>query len=201
MNAAIAKIIAAVASDPENLKKILLLVGSIIIGALGVLLLPVYALTAGLSANNTTPADPSTKNNVDLAAWARYAYLDQWEYEMNAYGQVNPERSVPTTDTSGLVLGYRCYDAAADVFGEPEFLLTFPYAREIETMPDVEGIGVFDGEQFGIYIGNGDVIFASETLGSVVMEDISDREWVFWMLFDGIDYPETVTDMIGGGTG
>lgn len=198
MNTAIAKVIAAIASDPENLKKILLVVGSVIIGVLGLLFFPIYVLIAGLSVNNITPTDPSTKNNVDLAAWARYAYLDQWEYEMNAYGQVNPERGVPTTDTSGLVLGYRCYDAAADVFGEPEFLLTYPYARAIETMPDVEGIGVFDGEQIGIYIGNGDVIFASETQMAVVMEDISEREWVFWMLFDGIDYLETVTDMIGG---
>ena len=70
---AIAKIILAIASDPEDAKKILGIVCGIAAGAIALLLLPVYLLCVVFS--GAEPSDPATKNCADLAAWARRAYV------------------------------------------------------------------------------------------------------------------------------
>ena len=88
------------------------------------------------------------------------------------------------------------YDPATKVFDLPQEAGTFQTIGTMDTMPDAEGIGLFNGDVFGIYIGSGDVILASETLNCVAVEDIRERSWTYWMLFEGIQYPESVT----GGT-
>ena len=100
MMSAIAKIILAIASDPEDAKKALGIVCGIAAGAIALLLLPVYLLCAVFS--GAEPADPATKNSTDLAAWARRAYLEQWEYEDGAVGAMNPARGVRTVSNIGL---------------------------------------------------------------------------------------------------
>ena len=63
-------------------------------------------------------------------------------------------------------------------------------------MPEVVGIGVFDGSQHGIYVGNGEVIYSSESLGYVTKENVSNGSWTSWCTYDGVTYPQEVTDAI-----
>ena len=63
-------------------------------------------------------------------------------------------------------------------------------------MPDVAGIGLFDGNYFGVYVGNGDAVFASYDEGRIVKSPVSEGNWISWCTFEGIDYPQEVMDKI-----
>lgn len=63
-------------------------------------------------------------------------------------------------------------------------------------MPDVAGIGLFDGNNFGVYVGNGDAVFASYDEGRIVKSPVSEGNWISWCTFEGIDYPQEVTGRI-----
>lgn len=59
-------------------------------------------------------------------------------------------------------------------------------------MPEVAGIGLFDGSQLGIYVGNGEVIYSSQTLEFVTKEVVSNGSWSSWCTYEGVDYPQEV---------
>ena len=63
-------------------------------------------------------------------------------------------------------------------------------------MPEVVGIGLFDGSQHGIYVGNGEVVYSSESVGYVTKEPDSNGSWTSWCTYEGVDYPQEVTDAI-----
>lgn len=192
MNSAIAKIILAIASDPEDAKKALGIVCGIAVGEIALLLLPVYLLCAVFS--GAEPSNPTTKNCADLAAWARRAYLEQWEYEDGAIGAMNPARGVRTVSNIGLPSGYRYYDAVTDSFDEPDHGAPYSVRGRLETMPDTAGVGVFDSGLIAVYIGNGEVIYASPDRGGVILEDITAHDWQYWVTFPGVEYPEFETE-------
>lgn len=83
----------------------------------------------------------------------------------------------------------KSFDMAVDT-------LIYNEISETSTMPDVAGIGLFDGNNFGIYVGNGDVVFASYEEGRIVKSPVSEGDWVSWCTFEGINYPQEVTDEI-----
>ena len=58
------------------------------------------------------------------------------------------------------------------VFNSASSTLVYTEQGGIDTMPEVVGIGVFDGSQHGIYIGNGEVIFSSADCGYVTKETV-----------------------------
>ena len=68
--------------------------------------------------------------------------------------------------------------------------------KSVNGMPEVIGIGLFDGSQHGIYVGNGEVIYSSESLGYVTKENVSNGSWTSWCTYDGVTYPQEVTDAI-----
>ena len=55
---------------------------------------------------------------------------------------------------------------------------------------------VFDGSQHGIYVGNGEVVFSSADCGYVTKEVVSNGSWTSWCTYEGIEYPQEVTDAI-----
>ena len=141
-------------------------------------------------------SDESTKNCTDLAAWAANAYISGWGYMNGFIGERNETDRIRYADNAGLVLGYLNYDPMKKVFDSHYDTLVYTEQGGIDTMPDVAGLGLFDGSQHGIYVGNGEVIYSSESLGYVTKENVSSGSWSSWCTYEGIEYPQDVTDAI-----
>ena len=150
--------------------------------------------------NNTINAfmfsDTSTKNCVDLAAWADNAYISGWGYMNGFIGERNETDRMRYADNAGLVLGYLNYSPTDKKFDSAYSTLVYTEQGGIDTMPEVVGIGVFDGSQHGIYVGNGEVIFSSADCGYVTKEPVSNGSWTSWCTYMGIEYPQEVEDAI-----
>ena len=155
-----------------------------------------YTFVMNSTINAFMFSDTITKNCADLAAWADNAYVSGWGY-MNGYiGERNETDRIRYADNAGLVLGYLNYDPMEKVFNSAYSTLVYTEQGGIDTMPEVVGIGVFDGSQHGIYIGNGEVIFSSADCGYVTKEPVSNGSWTSWCTYEGIEYPQEVEDAI-----
>lgn len=55
-------------------------------------------------------------------------------------------------------------------------------------MPNCNGVVLFDGNRYGIFV-DGAVIYASEERGYVVMENVSEGAWNAWGTLDNVRYP------------
>ena len=155
-----------------------------------------YTFVMNSAINAFMFSDTSTKNCVDLAAWADNAYISGWGY-MNGYiGERNENDRIRYADNAGLVLGYLNYNPMEKVFDSAYSTLVYTEQGGIDTMPEVIGIGVFDGSQHGIYVGNGEVVYSSESVGYVTKESVSNGRWTSWCTYDGVTYPQEVTDAI-----
>ena len=132
-----------------------------------------YTWVMNSTINEYMFTDTSTKNCVDLAAWADNAYISGWGYMNGFMGERNENDRIRYADNAGLVLGYLNYNPMEKVFDSAYSTLVYTEQGGIDTMPEVIGIGVFDGSQHGIYVGNGDVIYSSESLGYVTKENVS----------------------------
>ena len=155
-----------------------------------------YTFVMNSTINAFMFTDTSTKNCVDLAAWADNAYISGWGY-MNGYiGERNENDRIRYADNAGLVLGYLNYNPMEKVFDSAYSTLVYTEQGGIDTMPEVVGIGVFDGSQHGIYVGNGEVIFSSADCGYVTKEPVSNGSWTSWCTYMGIEYPQEVEDAI-----
>ena len=150
--------------------------------------------------NNTINAfmfsDTSTKNCADLAGWADNAYISGWGYMNGFIGERNETDRMRYADNAGLVLGYLNYSPTDKKFDSAYSTLVYTEQCGIDTMPEVVGIGVFDGSQHGIYVGNGEVIFSSADCGYVTKEPVSNGSWTSWCTYMGIEYPQEVEDAI-----
>ena len=140
--------------------------------------------------------DTGTKNCADLAAWADNAYISGWGYMNGFIGGRNETDRIRYADNAGLVLGYLNYDPMEKVFDPDYDTLVYTERGGIDTMPEVVGIGVFDGSQHGIYVGNGEVVYSSENAGYVTKEPVSNGSWTSWCTYEGIEYPQEVEDAI-----
>ena len=155
-----------------------------------------YTFVMNSTINAFMFTDTSTKNCVDLAAWADNAYISGWGY-MNGYiGERNENDRIRYADNAGLVLGYLNYNPMEKVFDSAYSTLVYTEQGGIDTMPEVIGIGVFDGSQHGIYVGNGEVVYSSESVGYVTKESVSNGRWTIWCTYMGIEYPQEVEDAI-----
>ena len=155
-----------------------------------------YTFVMNSTINAFMFTDTSTKNCVDLAAWADNAYISGWGY-MNGYiGERNENDRIRYADNAGLVLGYLNYNPMEKVFDSAYSTLVYTEQGGIDTMPEVAGIGLFDGSQHGIYVGNGEVIFSSADCGYVTKEPVSNGSWTSWCTYEGIEYPQEVEDAI-----
>ena len=155
-----------------------------------------YTWVMNSTINEYMFTDTSTKNCADLAAWADNAYISGWGYMNGFIGGRNETDRIRYADNAGLVLGYLNYDPMEKVFDPDYDTLVYTERGGIDTMPEVVGIGVFDGSQHGIYVGNGEVVYSSENAGYVTKEAVSNGSWTSWCTYEGVDYPQEVTDAI-----
>ena len=155
-----------------------------------------YTWVMNSTINEYMFTDTSTKNCADLAAWADNAYISGWGYKSGAAGERDETDRIRYADNAGLVLGYLNYDPTDKLFNSDYDTLVYTEQGNLDTMPDVAGIGLFDGSKHGIYVGNGEVIFSSADCGYVTKEVVSNGGWTSWCTYEGIDYPQEVTDAI-----
>lgn len=141
-------------------------------------------------------SDESTKNCADLAAWALNAYKSGWGFQEGCYGEIDENLRYRCADNVGLIMGYLRYIPSEKGFDTDIDTLIYNEIGGLDTMPDIAEIGLFDGSQFGIYVGNGEVIFASYDESRIIKSPVSEGNWLIWCTFDGIDYPQEVTDKI-----
>lgn len=99
-------------------------------------------------------------------------------------------------DNVGLIMGYLRYNPYEKMFSNSVDTLIYNEIGGLDTMPDIAGIGLFDGNNFGIYVGNGDVIFASYDESRILKSPVSEGNWISWCTFEGVEYPQEVVDKI-----
>ncbi len=155
-----------------------------------------YTFVMNATINPYMFSDVSTKNCADLAAWAENAYLSGWSYYEGCFGEMDKDLRYRCSDNVGLVMGYLRYMPSEKSFNMDVDTLIYNEIGELDTMPDVAGIGLFDGNNFGVYVGNGDAIFASYDEGLIVKSPVTEGHWISWCTFEGIDYPQEVADKI-----
>lgn len=155
-----------------------------------------YTWVMNSTINEYMFTDSTTKNCADLAAWAENAYVSGWGYMSGAIGERNESDRIRYADNAGLMLGYLNYDPEEKVFHSDYNTLVYTEQGGLDTMPEVAGIGLFNGSQHGIYVGNGEVIYSSESVGYVVKEPVSNGNWSSWCTYESVDYPQEVTDKI-----
>ena len=155
-----------------------------------------YTWVMNSTINEYMFTDGTTKNCSDLAAWAENAYVSGWGFKQGAIGNRDYVDRIRYADNAGLMLGYLNYNPDEKSFGNQFQTLVFTEQGSLDTMPEVAGIGLFDGSQHGIYVGNGEVVYSSETLGYVTKEPVSNGSWTSWCTYEGMDYPQEVLNAI-----
>lgn len=147
-----------------------------------------YIFVMNSTINQYMFADSKSKNAADLAAWAENAYLAGWGYKDNTFGDRDESDRIRYTDSAGLILGYLRYDPEQKAFSSEPSSLHFTSKGGLDKMPDEAGTVLSDGSNFGVYIGGGEVIFASKNLGYVTKEKVADGAWNSWSSISGTAY-------------
>ena len=155
-----------------------------------------YTWVMNSTINEYMFTDSTTKNCADLAAWAENAYISGWGYKSGAVGERDESDRIRYADNAGLMLGYLNYSPTDKAFGSDYHTLVYTEQGGLDTMPEVAGLGLFDGNQHGIYVGNGEVIYSSETVGYVTKDMVSNGSWTSWCTYEWIDYTQEVIDAI-----
>ena len=155
-----------------------------------------YVMVMNSTINEYMFTDSGKKNCADMAAWARNAYVSGWGFQENCFGEMDENLRYRCADNVGLIMGYLRYMPSEKAFNTDIDTLIYNEQGGLDTMPDIAGIGLFDGSQFGIYVGNGEVIFASADSGNIVKSPVSEGNWISWCTFEGVDYPQEVVDKI-----
>ncbi len=140
--------------------------------------------------------DPATKNCGDLGRWADNAYISGWGYKAGYTGNQCEEDNIRYADNAGMIVGYLNYEPTTEQFGDARTTLTYTVQGDLETMPDIAGLGLYDGSKHGIYIGGGQVVFSSAIPGYVTKQAVADGTWSSWCTYAGISYPQEVDDAI-----
>ena len=147
-----------------------------------------YTWVMNATMNQYMFADSKSKNAADLAAWAENAYLSGWGYKDGTFGDRDESDRIRYSDSAGLILGYLRYDPEQKVFSSEPSSLHFTSKGGLDKMPDEAGNILSDGTNFGVYIGNGEVIFASKESGCVTKEKVADGAWNSWSSISGAAY-------------
>ncbi len=105
-----------------------------------------------------------------------------------------------TADCVGLIKGYGWYDDYSGTFdyrsnGMNDVTANGMYAAAVEkgplsTMPDVPGIAIYREGHIGIYVGNGYVIHAANTIDGVIKTSVYSGSWTNWLKVPYITYLE-----------
>ena len=148
-----------------------------------------YTFVMNSTINKYMFTDTSTKNAADLAAWAENAYLSEWQYADNCFGERSGEDRLRCADNVGLIMGYIRYDVENKSFTSDTVDLYYTEQGSIDTMPDSKGLGVYNGSEFGVYVGGGEVVFSS-AMGGVQRQSLTEGGWTSWCTFDAVAYPQ-----------
>ena len=140
--------------------------------------------------------DSGTKNAADLAAWCENAVESEWQFQPGGYGEMDEESRRRTADNAGLLLGYLNYCPAEKSFENVTDTLCYTVQDDMKTMPDVVGVGVYSGTEFGVYTGDGQVIFVSADGHCVQEIPVTDSRWQQWITFDDVTYPQNLWSYI-----
>lgn len=157
-----------------------------------------YTWTMNTTINEYMFTDSTTKNCADMAAWAENAYVSGWGFKQGAIGNRDDVDRIRYADNAGLMLGYLNYNPTEKVFNSDHNTLVYTEQGGLDTMPEVAGVGLFDGSQHGIYMGDGEVVYSSEAIGYVTKDLVSNGSWTSWCTYEGVDYPQEVLDLIDG---
>ena len=155
-----------------------------------------YTWVMNSTINEYMFSDESTKNCTDLAAWAENAYVSGWGYMNGFIGERNEADRIRYADNAGLMLGYLNYSPTDKAFGSDYSTLVYTEQGGLDTMPEVAGVGLFDGSKHGIYIGNNEMIYSSEAVGYITKDFVSNGGWSSWCTYEGVDYPQEVLNAI-----
>ena len=155
-----------------------------------------YTWVMNSTINEYMFSDSTTKNCSDLAAWAENAYISGWGYMNGFMGEKNESDRIRYCDNAGLMLGYLNYSPTEKTFNSNYDTLIYTEQGGLDTMPNVAGVGLFDGTNHGIYVGNGEVIYSSADCGYVTKDHVSNGGWTRWCTYEGVDYPQEVQDTI-----
>ena len=155
-----------------------------------------YHFVKHISIDSNLFTNTGTRNAADLAAWSRNAYEAEWLYAPDGHGDLDARLQRRTADNIGLILGYFNYDVTGKAFGTGIDTLLYTEQGGMETMPDVPGIGVYNGLEFGVYGGNGEIFFSSADGRLVQKSSVTDGRWTSWVTFAGIEYPQGLWDYI-----
>ena len=153
-----------------------------------------YTLVMNSTINEYMFTDSESNNSADLAAWCRNAYESGWGYADNCFGERTGEDRIRCADNVGLIMGYVRYDTENKTFNDDVVDMYYTEQGSIDTMPDIQGVGVFNGADFGVYIGGGEVVFSSAIGGCVQRQALSDGDWTSWCTFDAVSYPQETTE-------
>lgn len=153
-----------------------------------------YTFVMNSTINEYMFTDNTTKNCTDLAAWAENAYISGWGFKSGFTGEKNEADRIRYADNAGLILGYLNYSPTEKMFGSHYEILVYTEQGSLDTMPDVPGVGLFDGDRHGVYVGNGEVIFSSADCGYVTKDLVSNGSWTSWCTYQGVDYPQEVEE-------
>lgn len=153
-----------------------------------------YVFVMNSTLNEYMFTDSATKNAADLAAWSENAYVSGWAYTYGGIGAQDSGTKIRGCDDTGLILGYLDYSPDEKVFGAEYSDLTYTEQGDVDTLPEVAGIGLYDGTTYGVYVGGGEVIWSDGSLGYVTKGLVAKGRWTSWGEFDGVDYPKYDTD-------
>lgn len=109
-----------------------------------------------------------------------------------------------TADCVGLIKGYGWYNAESGKFvvgsnGMMDVTANGMFDAAtvkgtIDTIPEVPGLAVWHQGHIGIYIGNGEVIEAMNTLKGVTRTKLAGRAWTHWLQIPYISYVEDLEE-------
>lgn len=184
-----------------------------------------YAVIRNVHIDKNLFSDITTKNNIDLAAWAWNAYESQWGYVPYTDGEILTEKKFAalqtqhsdwitedcqkwlnrrTVDNENLLKSYLCYDwndremtvdgGIISSLSANAWISISKQSGSMDTLPDTIGIALLDGETVGIYVGNGEVIYAKSVEEGVVKESVSQRNWTSWLYVPDVYYPQTTIE-------
>ena len=175
-----------------------------------------YSVISNANINKYLFVNPNIKNNIDLAAWAKNACDTDWGCVPHADGNVLTDerykvlkKKYPqeisdkcdkwvgrrSVDNLSLLYSYLGYDPESrlikpdDFKKKPRELLPSANKKgDISSLPDTVGTVLVNGDTLGIYVGDGNVVYAKSVEDGVVCESVSDGKWQSWFECPDIEY-------------
>ena len=175
-----------------------------------------YAVISNANINKYLFVNMNIKNNIDLAAWAKNACDTCWGCVPYADGNVLTDKKFRalkkkypkeisdkcdkwvgrrSVDNLSLLYSYLGYDPESrkikpdDFKKKPRELLSSADKKgDMTSLPDTIGTVLVNGDMLGIYVGDGNVVYAKSADEGVVCEKVSDSNWQSWFECPDIEY-------------